>query len=106
MPDKHRARNLLSQESSPYLLQHADNPVHWMPWGDEALLLARQENKPILLAVGYAAFHWCHVMARESFENPEIAALMNDRLGHIKLDREARPARDYVYDRTLARLRE
>jgi len=106
MPDKHHARNLLSQESSPYLLQHADNPVHWIPWGDEALLLARQENKPILLSVGYAACHWCHVMAHESFENPEIAALMNDLFVNIKLDREERPDLDYLYQQALALLGE
>ncbi len=71
-------QNLLRDETSPYLLQHKDNPVHWMPWGPEALARAKAENKPILLSIGYAACHWCHVMEHESFENPEIAALMND----------------------------
>src|SRR3954451_10566819 len=70
--------NLLAHETSPYLLQHKDNPVHWMPWGEEAFERARSEGKPILLSVGYAACHWCHVMAHASFEKPEIAAVMND----------------------------
>lgn len=106
MPANRAAANLLSRETSPYLLQHADNPVHWMPWGDEALALARQENKPILLSVGYAACHWCHVMAHESFENSEIAALMNDLFVNIKLDREERPDLDHLYQQALALLGE
>lgn len=89
--------NRLSQETSPYLLQHADNPVDWYPWGDEALERARRENKPILLSIGYAACHWCHVMAHESFENPRIAALMNDLFINIKVDREERPDLDAIY---------
>ena len=71
--------NRLATESSPYLRQHANNPVQWYPWSDEAFRRARDENRPILLSVGYAACHWCHVMAHESFENPHIASLMNER---------------------------
>ena len=74
------SRNHLVQETSPYLRQHKNNPVHWYPWGDEALAAAKTENKPILLSVGYAACHWCHVMAHESFENPDIANEMNARV--------------------------
>jgi uncharacterized protein len=89
--------NRLASETSPYLLQHADNPVDWHPWGDEALARARRESKPILVSIGYAACHWCHVMERESFEDPEIAALMNDRFVCIKVDREERPDVDAIY---------
>ncbi len=96
--------NLLSRESSPYLLQHQDNPVHWMPWGPEAFARARAENKPVLLSVGYAACHWCHVMAHESFENPEIAGLMNELFVSIKVDREERPDVDQIYQSALALL--
>jgi len=96
--------NLLGRETSPYLLQHADNPVHWMPWGPEAFTRARQERRPILLSVGYAACHWCHVMAHESFENPAIAALMNQLFVNIKVDREERPDVDQVYQQALALL--
>ena len=81
----------------PYLLQHAENPVDWYPWGEEALSRARAEDKPILVSIGYAACHWCHVMERESFENPEIAALMNERFVCIKVDREERPDVDAIY---------
>jgi uncharacterized protein YyaL (SSP411 family) len=91
------SQNLLARETSPYLLQHADNPVHWRPWGPEALAAAKAANKPILLSVGYAACHWCHVMAHESFENDAIAALMNDRFVNIKVDREERPDIDAIY---------
>ncbi|MCB1540253.1 MAG: thioredoxin domain-containing protein, partial [Rhodoblastus sp.] len=91
------AENLLSRETSPYLLQHAHNPVHWRPWGHAALEEARVLDKPILLSIGYAACHWCHVMAHESFENPEIAALMNDLFVNIKIDREERPDIDHIY---------
>ncbi len=94
-------RNLLSGETSPYLLQHADNPVHWHPWGAAALARAKAEDKPILLSVGYAACHWCHVMAHESFENPEIAAVMNAHFINIKVDREERPDLDAIYQRSL-----
>ncbi len=89
--------NRLSHETSPYLLQHADNPVDWYPWGAEALARARDEGKPILLSVGYAACHWCHVMAHESFEDPEIARVMNDRFVNVKVDREERPDLDSIY---------
>ncbi len=82
--------NRLSRETSPYLLQHADNPVDWYPWSDEALQRARAEDKPILLSIGYSACHWCHVMAHESFENDEFAALMNRLYINIKVDREER----------------
>ncbi len=89
--------NRLAHETSPYLLQHKDNPVDWYPWGDDALARAREEDKPILLSIGYSACHWCHVMERESFEDPETAALMNERFVCIKLDREERPDLDAIY---------
>jgi uncharacterized protein len=89
--------NRLAHETSPYLLQHKDNPVDWYPWGEEALARARAEERPILLSIGYSACHWCHVMERESFEDPEIAALMNERFVPIKLDREERPDIDSIY---------
>ena len=91
------ARNLLAQETSPYLLQHADNPVHWQPWNEAALARARAEDKPILLSIGYSACHWCHVMAHESFEDPATAALMNELFVNIKVDREERPDLDKIY---------
>src|SRR5213080_380226 len=89
--------NRLAEETSPYLLQHADNPVEWYPWGDEALKRAREEDKPILLSIGYAACHWCHVMEHESFEDELTAALMNERFVCIKVDREERPDLDSIY---------
>ena len=89
--------NRLADETSPYLLQHANNPVDWYPWGDEALQRARVEDKPILLSVGYSACHWCHVMERESFENPAIAAQMNQLFVSVKVDREERPDIDSIY---------
>ena len=89
--------NRLINETSPYLLQHANNPVDWYPWGEEALERARSEDKPILLSIGYSACHWCHVMERESFENETIAGLMNDNFVSIKVDREERPDLDQVY---------
>ena len=89
--------NRLAQETSPYLLQHADNPVDWYPWGPEALELARRSGKPILLSVGYSACHWCHVMAHESFEDEATATLMNERFVNIKVDREERPDIDKIY---------
>ena len=89
--------NRLAGETSPYLLQHAHNPVDWYPWGDEAFARARAEDKPILLSVGYSACHWCHVMERESFENPEIAAIMNRHFVSVKVDREERPDVDQIY---------
>ncbi|MBU2580326.1 MAG: thioredoxin domain-containing protein [Alphaproteobacteria bacterium] len=92
-----KGRNRLSETTSPYLLQHKDNPVHWWPWGEEALAEAKATGKPILLSVGYAACHWCHVMAHESFENVEIAAVMNDLFVNVKVDREERPDIDAIY---------
>ena len=89
--------NRLVNETSPYLLQHANNPVDWVPWGNEALERAKSEDLPILLSVGYSACHWCHVMERESFENPDIAKLMNDNFVCIKVDREERPDIDSIY---------
>lgn len=89
--------NRLANETSPYLLQHAENPVDWYPWGEEALTLARELDKPILLSVGYSACHWCHVMAHESFEDAEVAALMNEHFINIKVDREERPDIDQIY---------
>jgi uncharacterized protein YyaL (SSP411 family) len=89
--------NRLAAEKSPYLLQHADNPVDWFPWGAEAFARARDENRPVLLSVGYSACHWCHVMAHESFESPSIAALMNEHFVNVKVDREERPDVDALY---------
>jgi uncharacterized protein YyaL (SSP411 family) len=90
-------KNHLANETSPYLLQHADNPVDWYPWGESAMKKAKSEDKPILLSIGYAACHWCHVMEHESFEDPEIARLMNDLFVCIKVDREERPDIDQIY---------
>ena len=89
--------NHLANETSPYLLQHADNPVDWYPWGQEALGLAQEQEKPILLSIGYAACHWCHVMAHESFEDQATADLMNKYYVNIKVDREERPDLDSIY---------
>ncbi|WP_341896311.1 thioredoxin domain-containing protein [Ferrovibrio terrae] len=94
-------RNNLDTAASPYLQQHRDNPVHWQIWGPEALAAAQAANKPILLSIGYAACHWCHVMAHESFENPQIAAVMNDLFINIKVDREERPDIDAIYMNAL-----
>src|SRR5271163_3612921 len=94
-------QNRLSRETSPYLLQHQHNPVHWWPWGPDALAEARRLDKPILLSVGYAACHWCHVMAHESFEDTETAALMNQLFVNIKVDREERPDIDTIYMSSL-----
>ncbi len=99
-------RNRLGEETSPYLLQHKDNPVHWRAWGEAALAAAKAENKPILLSIGYAACHWCHVMAHESFENPAISGLMNKLYINIKVDREERPDLDAIYQHALALLGE
>jgi uncharacterized protein len=93
--------NRLARETSPYLLQHAHNPVDWFPWGEEALSLARREDRPILLSIGYSACHWCHVMERESFEDPGIAAVMNEGFVNIKVDREERPDLDSIYMRAV-----
>src|SRR5574339_947351 len=89
--------NQLANVSSPYLLQHAENPVDWHTWGEEPLTNARSENKPIFLSIGYAACHWCHVMEHESFEDPETAAIMNENFISIKVDREERPDLDSIY---------
>lgn len=97
-------KNLLNKETSPYLLQHKDNPVNWYPWSEEAFKKAKSENKPVLLSVGYAACHWCHVMAHESFEDEETAKLMNREFINIKLDREERPDLDSIYQNALALL--
>jgi uncharacterized protein len=94
---EHKHTNRLSKETSPYLLQHAHNPVDWYPWGEEAFERARQEGKPLLLSIGYSACHWCHVMEHESFENERIAALMNEKFINIKVDREERPDVDQIY---------
>src|SRR5690625_2069086 len=89
--------NRLSREKSPYLLQHKDNPVDWYPWSEEAFDAARRQDKPIFLSIGYATCHWCHVMAHESFEDEEVARLMNDAFINIKVDREERPDVDQIY---------
>src|SRR3954471_15043344 len=89
--------NRLARERSPYLLQHAENPVDWYPWGEEAFAKARAEDKPIFLSIGYSTCHWCHVMAHESFESADIAAILNEHFVSIKLDREERPDVDRVY---------
>ncbi len=99
-------RNRLADETSPYLLQHAGNPVHWWPWGEAALAEAKRRDMPILLSVGYAACHWCHVMAHESFENDDVAAVMNQLFINIKVDREERPDIDAIYQQALALLGE
>src|ERR671910_2552263 len=89
--------NRLADETSPYLLQHKDNPVDWFPWGPDAIRKAKDEDKPIFLSIGYSACHWCHVMERESFEDHETAALLNERFVPIKVDREERPDVDDIY---------
>src|SRR5512144_2804135 len=96
--------NRLAASLSPYLLQHADNPVDWYPWGPEALERAKREDRPILLSIGYAACHWCHVMDHESFENEETAALMNELFVNVKVDREERPDLDQIYQMAHALL--
>ena len=97
MTEDPRPANRLATQTSPYLLQHANNPVDWYPWGPEALERAEREDKPILLSIGYAACHWCHVMERESFEDETTAALMNEHFVSIKVDREERPDIDAIY---------
>src|SRR5581483_3753589 len=89
--------NRLGAEASPYLRQHAGNPVDWYPWGDEAFAEAQRTDRPILLSIGYSACHWCHVMAHESFEDPEVAAAMNAGFVNVKVDREERPDVDQIY---------
>src|SRR5688500_12129191 len=95
------AQTRLASSTSPYLRQHANNPVDWYPWGPEALAKARAEDKPILLSVGYSACHWCHVMAHESFEDPAVAAVMNEHFVNIKVDREERPDIDAIYQKVV-----
>ncbi|RJQ46230.1 MAG: thioredoxin domain-containing protein, partial [Gammaproteobacteria bacterium] len=97
MPAPPLYANRLARETSPYLVQHAHNPVDWYPWGAEALERARREDKPILLSIGYSACHWCHVMAHESFEDPATAGMMNALYVNIKVDREERPDLDKIY---------
>ena len=89
--------NRLGREKSPYLLQHARNPVDWYPWGEEAFRRAKEEEKPVFLSIGYSTCHWCHVMARESFEDTEVASYLNDNFVCVKVDREERPDVDHVY---------
>ncbi|MCH8331741.1 MAG: thioredoxin domain-containing protein [Bacteroidetes bacterium] len=95
--EDHKYTNHLINETSPYLLQHAHNPVDWYPWGDEALAKAKKEDKPIIISIGYSACHWCHVMERESFEDTTVAKLMNEKFVCIKVDREERPDLDNIY---------
>ncbi len=92
-----KTENILKYEKSPYLLQHAGNPVNWMPWGKEAFRLAQKQDKPIFLSIGYSTCHWCHVMEKESFEDIDVADLMNKTFINIKVDREERPDIDKVY---------
>ena len=99
-----REANHLQGETSPYLLQHLYNPVDWYPWGPEALQRAKDEDKPILVSIGYSACHWCHVMEHESFEDPEVAALMNEHFVCIKVDREERPDIDQIYMAAVQRM--
>ena len=105
-PRLHLTENRLAHETSPYLLQHKDNPVDWWPWGPDALAEARSTDKPILLSVGYAACHWCHVMAHESFEDEATARVMNELFVNIKVDREERPDIDQIYMAALHHLGE
>src|SRR3954462_1676424 len=95
--------NRLATESSPYLRQHASNPVDWYPWGDEATARARAQARPIFLSIGFATCHWCHVMARESFADPAVASILNEHFVSIKVDREERPDLDRVYLEALRR---
>ncbi|MBX3549520.1 MAG: thioredoxin domain-containing protein [Xanthobacteraceae bacterium] len=106
MSENSLAQNRLANETSPYLIQHKDNPVHWWPWSPEAFAEARRANKPVLLSIGYAACHWCHVMAHESFEDAATAAVMNDLFVNIKVDREERPEVDEIYMSALQHLGE
>ncbi|TAJ98564.1 MAG: thioredoxin domain-containing protein, partial [Candidatus Manganitrophaceae bacterium] len=99
--EPHKHANRLIHETSPYLLQHAHNPVDWYPWGEEAFEKAKKENKPIVLSIGYSACHWCHVMEHESFEDEETAQIMNDHFVSIKVDREERPDLDQIYQNAV-----
>src|SRR5688572_23223636 len=100
-PMEHRHTNRLIHETSPYLLQHAHNPVDWYAWGEDALAKAKAEDKPILLSIGYSACHWCHVMEHESFETEPIADIMNRHFVNIKVDREERPDLDQIYQHVV-----
>ncbi len=95
--NNHKFTNSLINETSPYLLQHAHNPVDWHAWNNEALALAKKENKPLLISIGYSSCHWCHVMEHECFEDEEVAVVMNQNFINIKVDREERPDVDQVY---------
>ncbi|MDQ6982975.1 MAG: thioredoxin domain-containing protein, partial [Mariprofundus sp.] len=95
--DEPKYTNALIHESSPYLQQHAHNPVNWLPWGEDAFALARMQNKPVFLSIGYSTCHWCHVMEHESFEDPDVAEVLNRYFITIKVDREERPDIDAVY---------
>ncbi|VAW26390.1 Uncharacterized protein YyaL, partial [hydrothermal vent metagenome] len=97
MPEQYKYTNNLINETSPYLLQHAHNPVNWYAWNKETLELAKKENKLIIISIGYSSCHWCHVMEHESFENEEVAKVMNENFISIKVDREERPDIDQVY---------
>src|ERR1700693_3344626 len=97
LPNHPEHTNRLTQEKSPYLLQHANNPVDWYPWGEEAFARAQKEDKPVFLSVGYSTCHWCHVMAHDSFEDETAAALLNEAFVCVKVDREERPDIDAIY---------
>ena len=97
--------NRLASETSPYLLQHAHNPVEWYPWGEEAFEKARRKDMPVFLSIGYSACHWCHVMERESFEDPAIAEILNEDFVSIKVDREERPDVDSIYMQAVQMIR-
>ena len=94
---ENKGRNRLAETTSPYLLQHAQNPVYWWPWGEEAFAAARAQNKPIFMSIGYSTCYWCHVMERESFEDQEVADILNEHFIAIKVDREERPDVDEIY---------
>src|SRR5690606_868894 len=100
-PRNHKFTNALAQETSPYLLQHAHNPVDWMPWGQKAFDLAKEQNKLVVVSIGYSSCHWCFVMEQESFEDEEVAKLMNENYINIKVDRDERPDVDAVYQTAL-----
>ncbi len=104
-PEKPKHTNRLAKESSPYLLQHAHNPVDWFPWGEEAFEKAKKEGKLVFLSVGYSSCHWCHVMEKESFDNEEVAKILNDHFVCIKVDREERPDIDQIYLAALSAMK-
>ena len=101
---EHPYTNKLIDEKSPYLLQHAHNPVNWHPWGEEPFRIAKEKNQPLLVSIGYATCHWCHVMERESFENPQLAEVLNSNFICIKVDREERPDIDSIYMQAMQSL--